>query len=85
MAGMTQGRRALLSVLQRTTAQFVAARCRVAPSRVSEWASGKSRPSAVSRSLLRAAYGIDESAWVTPSDRTRRYMTVRVTRHPRVT
>lgn len=62
MAGMTEGRRALLAVLQRTTAVYVAARCGVSPSRVSRWASGQGRPSARARARLRDNYRIPD-AW----------------------
>lgn len=62
MARMTEGRRALLAVLQRTTAAFVAARCGVTPSRISRWASGDGRPSAKARARLLHIYGIPD-AW----------------------
>jgi transcriptional regulator with XRE-family HTH domain len=60
---MTLGRRALLDVLQRTVGVEVAARCRVAPSRVSEWASGRACPSLRARRALARIYGIAERAW----------------------
>ena len=60
---MTHGRRALLAVLQRTKAIHVAARCGVAKSRVSEWASGRTRPSLRARVRLESNYGIRAQAW----------------------
>jgi ribosome-binding protein aMBF1 (putative translation factor) len=62
---MTLGRRALLNVLQRTVGVEVAARCRVSPSCVSEWASGQARPSKRAQRALERIYGIAESAWST--------------------
>lgn len=59
----SQGRRSLLAVLQRTTAREVAARCRVSPSRVSEWASGLTSPSPDARRALERAYGISVPSW----------------------
>jgi len=53
-------------VLQRTTAREVAARCGVAPSRVSEWASGHTTPSNHARHALRINYGISEGSWEVP-------------------
>jgi transcriptional regulator with XRE-family HTH domain len=65
---MTEGRRALLSIGQRTTAREVAARCRVSPSRVSEWLSGRCRPSERAREALErtSGYGIPASSWDAP-------------------
>ncbi len=60
---MIDGRRALLFVLQRTKARFVAARVRVSPSCVSEWAAGRKRPSSRARELLEANYGIRHDSW----------------------
>lgn len=60
---MTYGQRVLLAVLQRTHLVDVAARCDVAPSRVSEWMSGIYRPSPRSRARLLANYGIPLAAW----------------------
>lgn len=60
---MTPGRAALLAVLQRTQAQYVAARLGVSPSRVSEWASGKATPSPAARRQLASIYLINERSW----------------------
>lgn len=57
------GRRALLALLQHTQGRFVAARCRVSRSCVSEWAAGRKRPSARARSALERNYGIAPSSW----------------------
>lgn len=55
---MSDGRRALLAVLQKTKAVHVAARLRVRPSTVSRWATGESVPSAVHAAKLQQIYGI---------------------------
>lgn len=60
---MTEGRRALLAVLQITKGRFVAARVPCARSRVSEWASGRTTPSARARAKLFASYGIAPESW----------------------
>lgn len=60
---MTRGRDSLLAVLMLTTGREVAARCRVSPSRVSEWASGRCRPSPRARAALERAYGISAGSW----------------------
>lgn len=60
---MTRGRDALLSVLTRTTGRAVAERCRVSPSRVSEWASGLTKPSARARQALSRNYRIRPGEW----------------------
>lgn len=57
------GRRSLIALLQITTGREVAARCGVAPSRVSEWVSGLTRPSESSRARLWACYGISPNSW----------------------
>lgn len=69
---MTEGRRALLAVLQRTRALEVAARCRVAPSRVSEWASGRCRPSERARRVLLDVYHIPVGLWESDAGERRR-------------
>lgn len=63
------GRRLLLAVLQRTRGIYVAARCRVHPSRVSRWVSGEDVPSPKARELLFANYGIPVDAWPTARER----------------
>lgn len=64
------GRRALLVLLQRTQGRFVAARCGVSPSCVSEWASGRKKPCARSRTALQANYGIPVEAWGSTGSKT---------------
>lgn len=71
----TDSRRALLAILQRTQAQYVAARCRVAPCTVSRWASGEIVPSQRARALLFQNYGIPVDGW--RSARARRFEAVR--------
>lgn len=56
------GRLLLLRVLQRSTADAVAGRCRVDPSRLSRWALGQDRPCARARALLEHVYAIPASA-----------------------
>jgi transcriptional regulator with XRE-family HTH domain len=63
---MTAGRYALLAVLQRTSARFVAGRCNVDPSVVSRWASGDSTPSQTMRNRLAEVYGIAPASWDAP-------------------
>jgi transcriptional regulator with XRE-family HTH domain len=63
MEALTYGRRSLLALLQRTTAREVAARCRVAPSCVSEWQSGIKRPCRRARAMLATVYGISAESW----------------------
>ncbi len=60
-------RRSLIALLQLTPAREVAARCGVAPSRVSEWASGLTAPSDVPRTRLYQIYGISPSGWPRPA------------------
>jgi transcriptional regulator with XRE-family HTH domain len=57
-------RRSLLALLQRTTAREIAARCDVAPSRVSEWVSGITQPSPTARQRLEHSYGIRSDSWL---------------------
>lgn len=66
---MVSGRRSLLAVLQRTTAREVAARCRVDPSCVTHWVSGRCTPADSPRALLESIYGISQSAWEKPAVR----------------
>ncbi len=63
LAQGSTARLSLLAVLQRTAAREVAARCRVSPSRVSEWASGRSRPTVGARAVLEQSYGIAAAGW----------------------
>jgi DNA-binding transcriptional regulator YdaS (Cro superfamily) len=63
------GQRALLVILQRTLGRYVAARCGVPPSCVSDWASGRKRPCARSRAALEACYGIPAKAWLTDASK----------------
>lgn len=56
---MSEGRRSLLALLQRMSAREVAARCQVAPSTVSRWASGEMTPCPRARSLLSEHCGIE--------------------------
>jgi transcriptional regulator with XRE-family HTH domain len=60
---VTRGRRALLAVLQRTTARELARRVHRAPSTVSEWAAGIKTPSPRARAELHACYGILPASW----------------------
>lgn len=66
ITGVSRGRRLLLSVLQRTTATDVAARCGVYQQRVSEWSNGDRAPSHAARILLFANYGIPYNSWEMP-------------------
>lgn len=63
---MTEGRRLLLLVLQRTTGRSVASRCRVTATRVSAWASGRTKPSPEARLLLEQNYTIPPATWDRP-------------------
>ena len=60
---MTEGRRLLIALLQRTKARAVAARCSVQPPAVSKWASGYQRPAPRARRELESNYGIAASLW----------------------
>lgn len=60
---MTRGRAALLRVLRRTEVRFVAARCRVQPTAVYNWLSGRRRPRRAQRALLEVNYRIEPSWW----------------------
>jgi predicted kinase len=62
---MTQGRRQLLKVLERTTARHVALRCQVAPSTVRNWLAGYNNPGPTRRLLLYQMYGIKPESWNT--------------------
>lgn len=57
------GRRALLAVLQRTTLEYVAARCGVSRRTVGRWASGIRTPDPVRRAALQRNYGIAPESW----------------------
>ena len=65
---MTEGRRLLLALLQRTTARRVAARCSVSASTVSRWAAGATLPNERARRALAGAssYGIPAESWASP-------------------
>src|ERR1700741_1325782 len=60
---MTQGRRSLLALLQLTSGCEIAARCRVAKSSVSQWASGQKNPCKATRERLERQYGIRAESW----------------------
>lgn len=60
---MTHGRRSLIAVLQRTSAREVAARCGVAPSTVSKWASGYAAPRWRMRVVIQLHYSITPRSW----------------------
>lgn len=60
---MTEGRRALLRILLRTRAAYIAARLRVTPRTVYRWAEGYRRPSERSKKLLEVNYGIARDLW----------------------
>lgn len=57
----------LIRVLQKTTGRDVAARCRVVPSRVSSWITGRCKPNPDARRLLESNYGIPADAWDRPT------------------
>lgn len=59
----TRGRRSLIALLQITTGREIAARCRVSPSCVSEWAGGTKSPGPASRAKLASLYGIAVESW----------------------
>ena len=59
----TEGRRALLSVLQVTSGRNVAARCRVTPQAVSKWVSGWARPGPFAKAVLAESYRIEAALW----------------------
>lgn len=60
---LSRGRRLLIALLQRTTARDVAARCRVYPQRVTDWASGYRSPNPTARRMLELNYGLPVNAW----------------------
>ncbi len=60
---MTEGRAALLRVLLRTRAVYVARRCRVTTSAVYNWCAGRRRPSKRCRRELERSYRIAAGAW----------------------
>lgn len=62
----TAGRRALVAVLSRTKAAYVAATCRRSVSSVSEWASGRKRPNRAARAALEERYRIRADSWDRP-------------------
>jgi len=59
---LTRGRRALRAVLQRTTSEEVAARCRVAGRTVRYWAQER-EPDSDNKLKLAQLYGIPAGAW----------------------
>lgn len=69
---MNAGRAALLRVLQRTRAAFVAARLEVTPRAVYFWAEGHRLPSARAKKLLEVNYGIPLRLWAIERVSTRR-------------
>lgn len=64
---MTAGRAALLRVLSKTKARFVAKRCRVTTAAVYNWTSGRRIPSDAARRSLELSYGIPGDAWGEPA------------------
>lgn len=60
---MTRGERLLRAVLQRTTSEDVAARCRVAGQTVRLWAAGERFPTLDHQRKLESLYGIPRGAW----------------------
>jgi len=60
---LTYSRRALRAVLQRTTSEEVAARCRVAGQAVRLWAAGDTTPTPQHRDKLAQLYGIPPERW----------------------
>jgi transcriptional regulator with XRE-family HTH domain len=60
---MTEGRRLLLAVLQRTTVEYVARRCRVTPGAVYQWTSGNNNPGPRARRALHDSYQIPVESW----------------------
>jgi transcriptional regulator with XRE-family HTH domain len=60
---MTEGRRLLLAVLSRTTAEYVARRCRVTRGAVYQWTSGRNNPGPRARRALHHSYQIPPESW----------------------
>lgn len=60
---MSESRKMLVRVLQRTNAEFVADRCGVHKSQVSRWASGETAPLPEHRKILEDNYGIPADRW----------------------
>jgi hypothetical protein len=56
-------RLSLLALLQITSGREIAARCGVHPSRVTEWAAGRTTPSSIPRQRLWTIYGIRPNGW----------------------
>lgn len=59
----SEGRRALLALLQRTTQRVISKTVGVSQQAVAYWASGDKRPAFASRKLLESAYQISMDAW----------------------
>lgn len=59
---MTDGRFALVRLLRRVPARFVACRCRVSIKAVYNWTSGRRRPNRRARLALES-YSIPRDAW----------------------
>lgn len=53
----------LIRVLQRTNAEFVAARCGVHKSQVSRWVAGETEPLPEHKVALMRSYGIPLESW----------------------
>ena len=64
---MTEGRRLLISVLQKLRCREVALRTHVTESAVSHWSSGRWKPSRRARKMLEAHVGIDAGTWDRPA------------------
>lgn len=60
---MSHGRRLLIALLQITNARNVAARLRVYPQRVTDWATGHRVPCEQARRALERNYGIGSASW----------------------
>ena len=64
----TKGRRALASLCERVSQGDVAGVIGAAQPQLSQWISGKRRPSAKYRNQLARKYGIPEEHWMTRSE-----------------
>lgn len=60
---MSEGRKLLLAVLERTSVLFVAARCGVTIGAVKHWRAGRNGPGPRSKRELFRSYGIPIDSW----------------------